>query len=141
MATPVSIIHKPGCKCKAGYDCMQTQNRIMQHHAKTHTRPNAQHRSTPQPQCSRILTALPGIFSAQSTRAQQTLQDKPANQLARSKTAQSPLPEHIHESHTHANTRIALIQPAPADRRHRAKWRRTWVKPGSLPTHYLHVPV
>ena len=53
------------------------------------------------------------------TPAQQMLQIQRASGLARSGTGQTPLPG------AHARMAKSRRQPAPADRRHRAKWRRT----------------
>ena len=75
------------------------------------SRRHAHHNITPQLHCSRIRTALPGLFSAQRKHPGTSKLCRPTrvNGLPRSETVQNPLPEHTHASQNHSRSKPLQI--------------------------------
>ena len=67
------------------------------------------HNHTPQPQCSRLLTGSPRPLLSTKHPGTANFADQPVNGLARSETAQNPLPQHTHASQNCSRTKPQQI--------------------------------
>ena len=108
---------------------MQGASTIMHHGlASSNSTPQCPHDAQAQPHAAASVQQAPHssprhLLSTQAPRQKQTLQIQPVNGLARSETAQDPLPEYMH-----ASIAKPLTQPAPASRSEASsKWRRTLI--------------